>query len=227
MKNCRICLYFFVVLLYTACGQKKDNTIKEEVTTSISAEKIVDDTKNTWGMDFLPDGAIIYTEKEGELIIFKDGTKTSVAGLPEIQLKGQGGLMDVTLHPNFKENKLIYFSYPSDEGEGEGINTAVMRAELQGNQLANQQVIYKASPNSKKAYHFGSRIIFDDAGYLYFSIGDRGSRDENPQDIAKDGGKIYRLNDDGSIPDDNPFVDEEGAKKGGLELWSPKSARIN
>ena len=121
--------------------------------------------------------------------------------------------MDVVLHPNFKENRWIYLSYSSPEGSGRGANTAIMRAELQGGQLQQQEVLYKATPNSGKPFHFGSRIVFDDQGYLYFSIGDRGNRDENPQDITRDGGKIYRINDDGTIPSDNPFVGTDGAKK--------------
>ena len=121
--------------------------------------------------------------------------------------------MDVKLHPNFKVNKWVYLTYSSPEGEGRGANTALMRAKLEGNQLTDKKVLYKGSPNSSKPYHFGSRVEFDNQGYLYFSIGDRGSRDENPQDITRDGGKIYRIHDDGRIPSDNPFVNSDGAKK--------------
>tara|TARA_R110001583_G_scaffold79163_7_gene214019 strand:- start:648 stop:1445 length:798 start_codon:yes stop_codon:yes gene_type:complete len=103
-------------------------------------------------------------------------------------------------------------TYASEEGEGEGGNTALARAKLNGNALVELEQLYKAEPNSKKGQHWGSRIEFDDDGYLYFSIGDRGNRDENPQDITRDCGKIYRLNDDGSIPSDNPFLDVENAK---------------
>jgi len=132
--------------------------------------------------------------------------------LPKIKVKDQGGLLDIELHPDYATNGWIYISYSTEEGEGEGINTAIIRAKIKGNSLVEQQLIYKASPNSKKGYHFGSRITFDKEGYLYFSIGDRGSRDVNPQDITKDGGKIYRLNDDGSVPSNNPFVNEANAK---------------
>ena len=87
-----------------------------------------------------------------------------------------------------------------------------MRAKLNGNQLVEQELLYKATPNTQKGQHFGSRIEFDREGYLYFSVGDRGNRDVNPQDITRDGGKIYRLHDDGRVPSDNPFVNETGAK---------------
>ncbi|MBN4085544.1 PQQ-dependent sugar dehydrogenase, partial [Flavobacteriaceae bacterium AH-315-B10] len=166
-----------------------------------------------WGMAFLPDDSILITEKSGELIHFKNGTKTSIEGLPEIYVRGQGGLMDIELDPNYKENGWIYISFASSEGEGDGGNTAIMRAKLSGNKLVENQLLYKAGPNTKRGQHFGSRIEFDNDGYLYFSVGDRGNRDVNPQDITKDSGKIYRINNDGSIPKDNPFTDTPNAKK--------------
>ena len=176
-------------------------------------EVVVRDLVNPWGFTFLPDSSILITEKEGKLIHFKNGRKKEIKGLPEIYVRGQGGLMDVVLHPNYKENGWIYFTYASSTGGGEGGNTSLMRAKLKGNQLTNQEVLYKASPNSRRGQHFGSRIAFDLENHVYFSIGDRGNREVNPQDLSKDGGKIYRLNDDGSIPKDNPFVNFKNAKK--------------
>ncbi|NKI32796.1 PQQ-dependent sugar dehydrogenase [Croceivirga thetidis] len=217
MKNCAITLYFFVVLLLQACAQTVDKSIKTPVKDLFSAELVVSGLQNPWGMDFLPDGSILVTEKAGELFLYKDGSKKNIAGLPEIKVQGQGGLMDVEVHPNFAQNKFIYISYASSEGEGRGANTAIMRAKLQGNKLTNQKVLYKASPNTGRGQHFGSRLVFDDAGYLYFSVGDRGNRGENPQDITRDCGKVYRIKDDGSIPSDNPFVGKSGAKKA---IWS-------
>jgi len=212
MKKRIIYPYFFVVLLTQACAQKVDQTIKTPLREVVTAELMVPDLEIPWGFDFLPDKSLLITEKSGKLIHFKDGTKKEISGLPEIKVQGQGGLMDVKLHPNFKENQWVYLTYSSSEGEGRGANTALMRTKLEGKQLTNQKVLYKASPNSSKPYHFGSRIAFDNEGYLYFSIGDRGSRDENPQDVTRDGGKIYRLHDDGRIPNDNPFVNQSGAK---------------
>jgi glucose/arabinose dehydrogenase len=155
----------------------------------------------------------LITEKEGKLIHFNNGIKTEIGNLPEIYVRGQGGFMDIELHPNYKVNGWIYFTYASSEGKGSGGNTSLMRAKLKGNQLVNKKVLYKASPNSRRGQHFGSRIAFDEENRVYFSIGDRGNRDENPQDITRDCGKIYRLNDDGSIPKDNPFVNQKNAKK--------------
>ncbi|MCF6280261.1 MAG: PQQ-dependent sugar dehydrogenase [Flavobacteriaceae bacterium] len=203
------------ILSLTACAQQSKTVVKveEPKTINYTTEIIVPDLNIPWGMAFLPDDSILITEKSGELIHFKDGKKTIIEGLPEIYVRGQGGLMDIELDPNYKKNGWIYISFASSEGEENGGNTAIMRAKLNGNKLTENQLLYKASPNTKKGQHFGSRLEFDNDNYLYFSIGDRGSRDENPQDITKDGGKIYRINSDGSIPKDNPFVNSPNAKK--------------
>lgn len=180
--------------------------------TQYGYEVVVPDLQIAWGMDFLPDGSMLITEKSGELIHFKDGQKNQVEGAPEVYNRGQGGFLDVAVHPDYESNGWIYFTYSSSDNEDAGGNTALMRAKLENGQLIQKEDLYKATPNSTRGQHFGSRITFHD-GYLYFSVGDRGNRDENPQDITRDGGKIYRLNPDGSIPNDNPFVGEENAKE--------------
>lgn len=190
-------------------------TIPEEEVTSAeyNHDVVVPDLKIGWGMTFLPDGGILITEKSGDLIHYKDGKKQLIEGTPEVYNRGQGGFLDVALHPDFEKNGWIYFTYSSSEGEGEGGNTALIRGKLENNQIVNKETLYKAVPNTTKGQHFGSRIEFDQAGMLYFSIGDRGNRDQNPQDISRDGGKVYRLNPDGSVPSDNPFVGQAGAKE--------------
>lgn len=185
---------------------------EEELTTAeYEYEVVVPDLEIGWGMDFLPDGSMLITEKSGDLIHFVNGQKQLVEGAPEVYNRGQGGFLDVAVGPNYQSDGWIYFTYSSEEGEGEGGNTALMRAKLENNRLINKEVLYKATPNSTRGQHFGSRIEFDGQGHLYFSIGDRGNRDENPQDLTRDGGKVYRLNLDGSIPQDNPFVEREEA----------------
>jgi glucose/arabinose dehydrogenase len=156
---------------------------------------------------------MLITEKAGQLIHFKDGKKTEISGLPEMYVRGQGGFMDVVLHPNYKDNNLVFFSYASSDGEGDGGNTTIASAKFNDMTITNWKVLYKAEPNSGKGQHFGSRLQFDKNGYLFFSIGDRGNRDENPQDITRDCGKIYRINYDGTIPKDNPFLEQSNAKK--------------
>ena len=168
-------------------------------------------------MAFLPDGSLLITEKSGELIHFKDGVKQEIAGVPEVYNRGQGGLLDIQLSPNYANDGFIYITYSSTEGDGKGGNTALMRAKLSGTTLTDQEVLYKATPNTTKGQHWGSRIVFDDAGHVFFTAGERGERDINPQDISRDNGKVYRLNLDGSIPADNPFVNTADAK---VAIWS-------
>jgi len=201
--------FLFILILSNSCETNSQSNSQNNT----DYELIVPELDNPWGFTFLPDNSMLITEKSGELIYFKDGKKSIVSGMPEVTVRGQGGLMDIELHPNFETNHLIYFTYASSEGEGSGANTTLMRAVFKENQLTNQKVLYKAEPNSRKGQHFGSRIVFDNQNHVYFSVGDRGNRDKNPQDITRDCGKIYRLNDDGTIPADNPFVNEPNAKK--------------
>lgn len=211
MKSSIILIFSVIIISFNACAQK-DTTIKPAQTT-IDHEVVVDGLDIAWGMTFLPDGSMLITEKSGNITRFKDGTKQQLSGGPEVYNRGQGGLLDIILHPNYAENGWIYMSYSSEEGEGDGGNTAIMRTKLDGNQFTNSEVLYKATPNTTRGQHFGSRMVFDRHGYLYFSIGDRGNHDENPQDITRDAGKIYRIHDDGRIPQDNPFVGQAGAKE--------------
>jgi len=205
----KTCIFSLVILLsFQSCAQDKNPKNKEH-----SHEIVVSELRNPWGFTFLPDGSILITEKAGELIHFKNGKKTAISGLPKIEVLGQGGLMDIALHPNYKENGWLYISYASSNDKNNGAHTSIMRAKLENNKLVNQEVLYKALPNTTAGQHFGSRIVFDNDGYLYFTIGERGERDINPQDITRDGGKVYRLKDDGAIPKDNPFVNEANAKK--------------
>jgi len=209
MRNSIIISCFFVVMCSISCAQKTDTEINTPEKVNFEAELVIPELEIPWGMAFLPDGSILITEKNGEIIHFNNGVKTNIEGGPESYNRGQGGLLDIELHPDYESNGWIYFSYASEEGEGSGGNTAIMRAKLEGNSFVNNELLYKASPNTKKGQHWGSRLEFDNEGYLFFSIGDRGARDQNPQDRTLDGGKIYRIFDDGRVPDDNPFVSME------------------
>ena len=214
MKSINI-LFIIIMISFTACAQQQESSVKAQPTqqNNYTTELVVPDINIPWGMVFLPDNSMLITEKIGKLYRVKNGVKTEIKNVPKVKLIGQGGLLDIELHPNYKENRWLYLTYSSDKGEGNGANTTLMRAKIENSSLVNKQVLYKALPNSIKGQHFGSRIEFDDKGYLYFSIGDRGDRDKNPQDITRDCGKIYRLNDDGSIPSDNPFLSTTNAKK--------------
>jgi len=210
-------LSFFTLQLCAQEAAPNPNDFDLVTNDDYTIEVVVPELTNPWGLAFLPDGALLITEKAGELIHFKDGIKTLLTGVPEVFARNQGGLLDIKLHPDYANNGWIYLTYSSIEGEESGAHTALIRFKLEGTAITNIEKLYKGSPNTRKAHHFGSRIAFDAQNHVYFSIGDRGARDENPQDITKDGGKIYRLNDDGSIPSDNPFVNASDAKKG---IWS-------
>ena len=215
MKFFKSSLSLLLLIGVFSCNENKTTnslTLNSSATSIYSHQVVVPNINIPWGFIFLPDGSMLITEKSGELIHFKNNKKISISGLPEIKVLGQGGLMDIELHPNYKENGWIYLSYASSD-DGNGANTTIMRGKLENNTLTNKKVLYKARPDSKRGQHFGSRLAFDNDGYLYFSIGDRGNRDVNPQNIERDGGKIYRLHDDGRIPTDNPFVKDRNAKK--------------
>ena len=214
----RFCI-FVILLMYSSCffGQREDKTIVTPEKINYKTEVVVPELSIPWGMTWLPDGSMLITEIKGKLIHFKDGKKTEISNCPEVVARGQGGFLDIELHPQYKKNGWIYFTYSSPDGEEKGSNTALMRAKLIDSSLTEKELLYKGSPNTGRGHHFGSRIVFDDAGYVYFTIGDRGEHFVNPQDITKDGGKVYRLKDDGTIPADNPFYNNENAKKA---IWS-------
>jgi glucose/arabinose dehydrogenase len=215
MKNIFI---LSIILSFTlvSCGQiqKAENNKKiQNPTNKYDYEIVVSDLENPWGFVFLPDDSMLINEKKGDLVLVKNDKKILVKNMPAVYNRGQGGLLDIALHPNYKSNGWIYFTYASAEGEGDGGNTALMRAKLENESLVQKELLYKATPNTTRGQHFGSRIVFDEENNVYFSIGERGNRDENPQDITRDGGKVYRLKEDGSIPTDNPFYASAEAKK--------------
>lgn len=213
MKN-SLSIFIIIVIAFQACAQQIESEVKAENPTNINyiSELVVPDLNIPWGMTFLTDGSMLITEKAGELIHFKDGEKITIENVPDIYLRGQGGFLDIKAHPDYETNGWIYMTFALSNEDDQGGNTALIRAKLNDNSLTQVEQLYKAEPNTKKGQHWGSRIEFDDDGYLYFSIGDRGERDINPQDITRDGGKIYRLHDDGSVPESNPFIETENAK---------------
>lgn len=176
-------------------------------------ETVIDGLEIPWGMTWLPNGDMLVTERSGTLFRYTPaGSRTIVKGVPEVYQFGQGGLLDIELHPNYKENGWIYITYSYYAGETleDGGSTALMRARLKNDKLVDKEVLWKASPTQKKGAHYGSRIEFDRNGKLFLSIGDRGVM-ENAQDISNYSGSVHRLNDDGSIPEDNPFYHVDGA----------------
>ena len=342
LKN--IFLTFVVIATSTFSCDAQENPPKISTPSRInySYEIIVDSLDIPWGMSFIDENDLLVTEKSGILYRIKDGIKKKVRGLPPVYLRGQGGLLDIAVSPNYKKTREIYFTmssevdafndiflsnksisdedlmknllikrgveiirkeypyifsetlndfietfkdelkngydpiekfqlfldvnyYPDIKDENDlkeiselnsqikkielsndknlykeekklknklrsiqkkysflpqsgrrkakGGHTALYISTLEGLELKNTRMIYKGDFNTKKGQHWGSRIVFDQNNHLYFTIGDRGNRDVNPQDISRDGGKVYRLNLDGSIPKDNPFIAKENARK--------------
>jgi glucose/arabinose dehydrogenase len=179
------------------------------------AEVLTDDLEIPWGIEFLPDGDILVAERNGTLSrLSPEGQLTEIKGLPAIKVIGQGGLMDLQLHPNYEENGWIYISFSyADDNDRSASNTEIIRCRLEKNQLKDIESLYRGIPAIATNYHFGSRLEFDKDGYLYFAIGDRGRRDVFPQKLDNSNGKVHRLMDDGTIPKDNPFYNTRGAVK--------------
>lgn len=213
-------LLFSGVFLWSSCEQKEEIIIEPiDETYAVQTDKLLinvdtlyTDFDNPWGMTWIEDGKMLVTEKEGEILIFKDDMYTGekVQGLPAVWNVGQSGLLDITTHPNYADNGWIYISFGKNMPDSTGATT-IMRFKLEGNNAVQQEELITAGPAWKGGRHFGSRIIFDNDGYLYFSNGDKGNIPENAQDLTNAHGKIHRIYDDGRIPEDNPFVDVEGA----------------
>lgn len=181
-------------------------------------EKVAEASSELWSMAFLPDGSIIATQKNGQLLLFKNGERVGrIEGLPNVWSGGQGGLLDVKPHPRYASNGWIYLTF-SDGGAGNTTAmTRVVRGKLHGLRWVDQQDIYRAPDRfyTQNYAHFGSRMAFVD-GCLYFSVGER-QQPALAQDLSYPYGKIHRLHDDGRVPKDNPFVDRDGAL---ASIWS-------
>jgi len=172
---------------------------------SISVVTVADGLEYPWGLAFLPDGGMLVTERPGRLrLVAQDGRLSKpLAGVPEVYENGQGGLLDVALDPDFAANQLVYLSYAEPGGEGGG--TAVARGRLAGGRLEQVEVIFRQQPKLDSGHHFGSRLVFLKDGTLIVTLGDRNRREYIP-DMKAQIGKLVRINRDGTIPKDNPFV---------------------
>ena len=169
-----------------------------------------------WGLAFLPNGDLLISERSGTLHTFSNGQLSApIEGLPPIMAFGQGGLMDLALHPNYEDNGWIYMSYSALNTQSSKPmgNTAIMRARLKDGKLIDQEVLYKGTPDTDRGHHFGCKLAFDGKGYLYFGIGERGQHFDFPQKLDNSNGKIHRIHDEGRIPTDNPFYTTSGAIK--------------
>jgi glucose/arabinose dehydrogenase len=191
----------------------------ETLDYKISLEDFATDVRIPWSIDFVDENKAFITEKPGQLRIVENGKLLSdpVSGIPEVLFAGQGGLMDVALHPDYNDNGWVYLAY-SHEIEGTGDErrapamTRIVRGRVENNEWIDEEVIYEAPHESYRTtrHHYGCRIVFDPEGYMYFAIGDRG-RQNQAQDLSLPNGKIHRVFPDGRIPEDNPFYDQQNA----------------
>lgn len=170
----------------------------------ISLEQVADSLGIPWGLSFLSDNQLLVSERDGavQLLDVDNGQISRLKNVPAVLAEGQGGMLDIAISPEYKKHGWIYFTYVKDI-DGSGV-TVLSRAKLLNSTFFNWQELLVTKSISEKSFHFGSRITFDDEGHVYFSVGDRGIRD-NAQDLTNHAGTIMRLNLDGSVPEDNPF----------------------
>ena len=226
----RVLVRSLMVTAIAACGPAGGPTHAQEAAQAprsptpeatpgvVRAEIIAGGLEHPWALAILPGGRFLVTERPGRLrIVGADGTVSPpLAGVPVVAANGQGGLLDVTLDPDFADNQLVYLSF-AEPGEGGTASTAVARGRLGDAGLEGVQVIYSQVPKVQSRGHYGSRIVFDKDGKLFVTHGDRMNQRPLVQDLSTGIGKIMRINPDGSIPDDNPFVGRDGALPA---IWS-------
>ncbi len=195
---------------WPAWAQDRSPVIVSE-THAFRLVTLVTGLENPWSVAFLPDGRMLVTERAGRLRLVGPDFKLlpqAIEGLPEVVERGQGGLFDVALHPQFAQNGWIYWAYNAPGAGGWG--TALARGKLQGQRMTEVQVLFSMQPKTRSNQHFGGRIVFDKAGMLYLTLGDRGDKDR-AQKLDDHAGSVIRLHDDGRVPGDNPFVKRTGA----------------
>ncbi|CAH1665257.1 MULTISPECIES: PQQ-dependent sugar dehydrogenase [unclassified Chelatococcus] len=196
----------------------------------LTVETVARGLDHPWSVAFLPDGRMLVTERAGRLRVVGNGNATPIAGVPDVRARGQGGLLDVALDPDFATNRLIYLTYAEPREGGLG-GTAVARGKLDegATRLSDVAVIFRQEPAYSGNNHFGSRLAFASDGTLFVTLGERFDLRDKAQDLDNHLGKVVRINRDGSVPRDNPFVGRSGAKP---EIWTyghrnPQSAAIN
>lgn len=200
---------------------------------TLEVTPIVTGLDHPWALAFLPDRqGMLVTERPGNLrVVSADGKLSApLSGVPKVWAKGQGGLLDVALSPDFKRDRTVYLSYAEGGGEGDKAGTAVGRGQLSADltKIDNFKVIFRQAPKLSTSNHFGSRLVFDRDGYLFITLGENNVR-ETAQDLDKLQGKVVRIYPDGKVPDDNPFVGQPGVRP---EIWSygqrnPQGAALN
>ncbi len=209
----KISFFLFIsilVLSLSACEQEEktdegfsDRTINSQY-VQFRLVRVSGPFEHPWSVAFMPDGSYLVTERPGRLNHVKNGEITEIAGLPPIHARGQGGLMEVSLHPDFESNQFVYLTY--SKGDRDGTATTLIRGTLSDGELQNVEELFTQDRKSSPGRHYGSKLAWMGDGTLLMSIGDRGGEPPRAEDNADHAGTLLRLNDDGSVPDDNPFI---------------------
>jgi glucose/arabinose dehydrogenase len=221
MNRTRLFARLLAVVTLAAAFAARAQTDATPLRTTVVAQGL----DSPWAVAFLPDfektGRMLVTEKPGTMrLVGTDGKLSEpLKGVPPVVSRGQGGLLDVALHPKFEDNRLVYWSYSEAASSGSGNSTAVARGRLDAaaGALRDVKVVFRQAPKVASNMHFGSRLVFDREGRLFITLGDRGSRRDDAQTLDNHHGKIVRIADDGGVPPDNPFVGQAGALP---EIWS-------
>jgi aldose sugar dehydrogenase len=208
-------IFVSAVIFSVACSP--GNNDQQLPDGQLEVQSLTDGLTHPWGMAFLPDGRVLVTERPGNLRILdtENNLTDPLPGVPEVFAQGQGGMLDVALDPDFQNNQYVYLSF-SEPGQGGTASTALGRGRFENNQIVDFTVIFRQEPKVSGPNHFGSRIVFSPEGHIFLTLGERFQFDP-AQDLSNHMGTIVRLNRDGSIPDDNPFVGQENAAD---EIWS-------
>lgn len=211
-----VILTLSTIFTYSACKDKEELPKDENKTITpvrLKLDTLLTNLQNPWGLEFLPDGSILIAEKSGKLLRFLNNETKEITGLPAISTAGQGGLMDLALHPNFESNQKIYFSAAVNGGTS--VSTALFMANLREDKLENLQKLFQADPQTSSTAHFGSRIVLKD-GYVFLCLGERNDPPQ-AQNTTNHSGCVIRLHDDGRVPDDNPYKGKAGFRD---EIWT-------
>jgi glucose/arabinose dehydrogenase len=213
-----VCVLLAFPLVAGGQAEAPRSPTPKPVDGGLRVDTVVRGLSHPWGLAFLPDGRMLVTERPGRLrIVERDGRLSEpLAGVPRVFAQDQGGLLDVALDPRFADNRLVYLSY-AEPGDGGTNGTAVARGTLSDRGLDDVRAIYRQVPKVASSKHFGSRLVFARDGTLFVTQGERFSQADQAQDLSSLIGKIVRINADGSVPRDNPFVGRAGARP---EIWS-------
>ncbi len=206
----RSAMLFLLVLVATLGARASDTLEARSQYQSMEITRVAGGLEHPWALAFLPDGAMLVTEKPGRLKLIDDGGAREITGLPDdLVAIRQGGLLDVVPHPNYVENGWIYFTY--SQGDTDATATTLFRARLDGDRLVDREQLFTQDRRSRPGGHYGSRLAFLPDGTLLMSIGDRAMQPARAQDLDDHAGTLLRLNDDGSVPADNPFLGRDDA----------------